>query len=98
MNDKPLFELGLIVATSETSQLDAVFLNICLARHVAGDWGAICDEDKAANAEALMLGNRIMSAYALDPTKPCLGYGENTLWIITEADRSSTTFLLPGEY
>ena len=32
------------------------------------------------------------------PVKPCTGFGENTIWIITEADRSVTTFLLPDEY
>ncbi|MBN9124535.1 MAG: hypothetical protein J0I60_07385 [Nitrosospira sp.] len=43
-------------------------------------------------------GNRILSAYAIDDTKSCEGHGDNTLWIITETDRSVTTFLLPGEY
>ena len=42
-------------------------------------------------------GFRILSAYAIDEAKPCKGFGENTLWIITEADRSVTT-LLPLEY
>jgi hypothetical protein len=37
-------------------------------------------------------------AYAIDPSKPCEGFGDNTLWIITEADRSVTTFLFPSEY
>jgi hypothetical protein len=40
----------------------------------------------------------MLSAYALDVSKPCEGFGPNTLWIITEADRSVTTLLLPGEY
>jgi hypothetical protein len=43
-------------------------------------------------------GSRILSAYPLDPAKSSKGYGENTLWIITEADRSMTNFLLPDEY
>jgi hypothetical protein len=43
-------------------------------------------------------GPRILSAYPINETKPCKGYGDNTLWIITEADRSVTTFLLPEEY
>jgi hypothetical protein len=43
-------------------------------------------------------GSRILSAYPIDPAKPCKGFGDNTLWIITEADRSATTFLLPDEY
>jgi hypothetical protein len=46
----------------------------------------------------LKTGNRILSAYPIDETQPCKGHGDNTLWIITEADRSVTTFLLPGEY
>jgi len=46
----------------------------------------------------LKAGNRILSAYAIDDTKSCEGHGDNTLWIITETDRSVTTFLLPGEY
>ncbi len=40
----------------------------------------------------------ILSAYPIDPDKRSKGYGDNTLWIITEADRSVTTFLLPDEY
>jgi hypothetical protein len=43
-------------------------------------------------------GLRILSAYPLDPSKSCKGFGDNCLWIITEADRSVTTFLLPDEY
>jgi hypothetical protein len=43
-------------------------------------------------------GDRILSAYPIDPAKPCEGFGDNTLWIITESDRSVTTFLLPDEY
>ena len=39
-----------------------------------------------------------MSAYPIDPANPSEGFGENILWIATEADRSVTTFLLPGEY
>ena len=51
-----------------------------------------------SNEEALTLGHRLLSAYPIDPAKPCRGFGSNTLWIITEADRSATTFLLPDEY
>jgi hypothetical protein len=60
--------------------------------------GAVCKEDAATNDAALKDGGRLLSAYAIDPAKPCKGWGENTLWIITEADRSVTTFLLPSEY
>ena len=61
-----------------------------LGRHLRGDWGDLCSEDKEANLEALKKGLRILSAYRLpDGTK---------VWIITEADRSVTTALLPSEY
>lgn len=69
-----------------------------LDRHMRGDWGCVCDEDKQTNNEALTLGNRILSAYPIDPAKPCEGHGDNCIWIITECDRSVTTLLLPEEY
>ena len=47
---------------------------------------------------ALREGLRILSAYAIDESKSAKGYGDNCFWIITEADRSVTTFLLPSEY
>lgn len=61
-----------------------------LARHVSGDWGQLDAEDQAANEQALAYGTRILSAYDL-------ATGER-VWIITEADRSATTLLLPSEY
>jgi hypothetical protein len=94
-----LFELGQIVATP--GALEACpqdHLTRCLARHVRGDWGAVAAEDRRRNFEALFDGSRILSAYPIDPAQPSRGFGENTLWIITEADRSVTTFLLPEEY
>ena len=95
----PLFHLGQIVATrGALAATTPESLLECLARHIRGDWGCVCDEDKATNDEAVKEGLRILSAYPLDPAKPCKGFGDNTLWIITEADRSVTTFLLPGEY
>ncbi len=61
-----------------------------LARHANADWGDVCAEDKAFNDEALIIGTRLMSAYTTaDTTK---------IWVITEADRSVTTLLLPEEY
>jgi hypothetical protein len=94
-----LFELGQIVSTP--GALDACsreYMNECLTRHIRGDWGVVCAEDRKANFDALTTGGRIMSAYPIDPEKPCKGFGANTLWIITESDRSATTFLLPSEY
>jgi hypothetical protein len=60
--------------------------------------GGAYAEDAKTNEEAVHSGSRILSAYPIDPEKPCKGFGDNTLWIITEADRSVTTFLLPEEY
>ena len=59
-------------------------------RHAWGDWGDVSADDAQANERALHEGSRVFSAYALTT-------GER-LWIITEADRSSTTVLLPDEY
>lgn len=70
----------------------------CLARHAAGDWGHVCPEDAEQNNLALENGSRVLSAYPLDPALPCKGWGGNCFWIITESDRSVTTFLLPDEY
>ena len=60
------------------------------ARHLAGDWGELDAEDRAANERALLTGERLLSAYTL-PTGV-------RLWLITDADRSATTALLPAEY
>ncbi|MEO8627662.1 MAG: type I restriction endonuclease subunit M [Betaproteobacteria bacterium] len=97
----PLFELGQVVATLSAIDLfpqPSNYLAQCLARHHSGDWGCVCAEDAASNDEAVTQGLRIMSAYPIDSAKPCKGFGDNCLWIITEADRSSTTVLLPNEY
>jgi len=96
---QPRFELGQIVATSGAlAACTPEHLTACLARHVTGDWGRILSQDALQNEAALSEGWRVFSAYPIDPAKPCKGFGENTLWIITEADRSVTTFLLPQEY
>ena len=94
-----LFPLGQIVSTPGAfAACSHHHLMVCLARHVTGDWGAVCPEDAALNDEALTLGSRVLSSYPIDAALPCKGFGDNTLWIITEADRSVTTFLLPEEY
>lgn len=66
-----------------------------LARHAAGDWGEVDDEDKASNEKALITGTRLLSAYMLA--------SEVRIWVITEAAdengfRVATTILLPEEY
>ncbi len=92
-NVRPLFPLGQIVATpgalralQEAEQHPMEFI----ARHVVGDWGELGDEDKQANERALREDLRILSAYTTSAGV--------ALWIITEADRSATTMLLPSEY
>jgi len=89
----PLFLLGRIVATPGAlaifhENVEASF-NHYIYRHLSGDWGDLCKEDNLANNEAYLHGGRILSAYFI---------GENKIWIITEADRSVTTILLPSEY
>jgi len=69
-----------------------------LGRHLSGDWGQVCGEDAASNDAAIGNGDRILSAYPIDPAKPCKGFGENTVWIITEADRQFTRVLAPHEF
>jgi hypothetical protein len=61
-----------------------------LARHARNDWGEVCGDDWQMNDEAVEGDGRILSAYRTSK-------GER-LWIITERDRSVTTFLLPDEY
>lgn len=90
---KHLFELGDIVATP--GAIDAlkeanISALVYLSRHVTGDWGDLDEEDKAENEMALLNGFRLFSSYML-PTG-------RTIWIITERDRSATTFLLPSDY
>jgi hypothetical protein len=60
-----------------------------LARHAAGDWGDLCAFDRRQNEIALREGLRVLSSYDVPAGR---------VWIITEADRSVTTILLPEEY
>ena len=61
-----------------------------LVRHIAGDWGEVNAEDWRANEESLLHELRLLSVYTMS--------NGTKFWIITEADRSATTFLLPDEY
>ena len=83
---------GALAATSDPYRLE------CLFRHVSGDFGCVYPDDAESNRAGIMNGDRILSAYPIDPLRPSRGFGDNTFWIITEADRSVTTFLLPEEY
>jgi hypothetical protein len=89
----PLFPAGQIVATpgalalleqSNKSPLEFV------SRHLRGDWGDLGQEDKTENELSLKHGFRLMSSYKVTDAE--------MIWIITEADRSVTTLLLPSEY
>ena len=91
MDGQPLFSIGKLVMTRGVADggfaLDEL-LNL-VHRHVTGDFGEINEEDRQENLLSIKQGFRIMSAYTLNGTK---------LWIISEADRSATTILLPEEY
>jgi hypothetical protein len=87
------FEPGKFLATPgslNTLERAGVAPATILLRHCKGDWGDLDNEDKCANEAALVVGARILSAYKLLT-------GEK-VWVITEADRSVTTILLPSEY
>jgi hypothetical protein len=88
-----LFDLGALVATP--GALDAlseagVAPRQLVRRHASGDWGELNPHDRRENEYSLKHGFRLLSSYPL-------GTGEK-VWIITEADRSSTCLLLPEEY
>ena len=90
---KALFSLGMVCCTpGALLQLVRFGIDgrVLLARHVSGDFGDLCDEDKASNTAAIAEGARVFSCYVI---APCV-----KLYVITEADRSATTLLLPSEY
>lgn len=85
------FPLGPIVATP--GALEAIppgEIGHALRRHARGDWGELDAEDRAANDRSLTEGARLLSAYR--------SRAGTRFWVITEADRSATTVLLPDEY
>lgn len=97
-NIESKFPLGQIVATAGVANLmeeNPDFKAFCfdrLLRHIDGDWGDLCEEDKETNEEAVTAGERIFSSYENPDNK------SKKIWIITEADRSVTTILFPSEY
>jgi hypothetical protein len=86
---EPRFPLGRTVATPAAMAL-GIDLSSFIHRHHCGDWGDLCDEDKQANEDALAEDFRILSCYQVANGR--------RIYIITEADRSSTCILLPEEY
>ncbi len=90
----PRFAMGRPVITPGAQvTLDAAGIEgvLLLARHIHGDWGDLSAEDLASNELALLTGKRLLSSYNLPD-------GSGKVWIITEADRATTTILLPEEY
>jgi hypothetical protein len=84
------FPLGQVAITANASlRLSTEEVMTALNRHASGDWGDLYPEDTLANDHALNDGGRLFSAY---------GQGEERFWIITEANRSVTTILLPEDY
>lgn len=90
---QPHFPAGQVVMTAGISELvqRGIYNPVLyLQRHLNGDWGDICDEDRRLNDDALASDGRLFSSYKITPTLK--------IWIITEWDRSVTTLLLPDEY
>ena len=89
-----LFPLGRVVATPgalATLGEAATSPAELLIRHQAGDWGEVSPEDARENERSLKHGWRVLSSYPV-------GEAGEKVWIITEADRSSTCLLLPNDY
>ena len=85
------FELGRKAITpGVNAQLHPIEILRALDRHASGDWGELCPDDQQTNEDAIKNGTRLFSAYR--STKGV------RFWVITEADRSATTVLLPEEY
>lgn len=91
MTKEPRFQLGQVVVTrGALEEIDRETMTHALGRHVTGDWGDLCEADKTENELSVEQGCRILSAYLYESAPK--------FWIITEADRSATTILLPDEY
>ncbi|WP_051120412.1 hypothetical protein SR858_03505 [Duganella zoogloeoides] len=92
LSTTPLFPLGALVATPGALDLldrNGANATVYLSRHQHGDFGTLCPDDAQENMTAIKYRFRVISAYDV---------GTERLWVITEADRSSTTLLLPSEY
>lgn len=84
------FQMGrLLITRGAAPVLSPDHVLNALRRHLDGDWGDVCETDRDANDEALQAGGRLFSVYHAGTTR---------FWVITEADRSATTILLPEEY
>lgn len=91
MEQRAKFELGRLVATRAVlSDVPGDEMMKALSRHASGDWGEVGKEDWALNDGSLREGGRLLSVYQTSAGVK--------FWIITEADRSATTVLLPDDY
>ena len=89
---KPKFSPGNLAATAAAmKKIEPDYAMAALCQHLEGNWGLCDDEDWHTNNEALKHGGRIFSSYPLPDEA-------GSFWIITEADRSVTTILLPSDY
>ena len=85
------FALGQTVITpGAIEMLHPDDVRAAIGRHAAGDWGELGEHDREENELSLREGYRLLSAYR--------DRRGTKFWIITEADRSATTVLLPEEY
>ncbi len=88
---EPKFPFGKLVSTPGALRaIPRAEMLLALRRHLSGDWGDLDDEDKKANERALANGGRLVSVYH--------SLAHDKFYVITEADRSVTTILLPHEY
>jgi hypothetical protein len=81
---------GIVITPAADLKLPPLDISRALMRHCLCDWGDVSDDEKAANGRALQDGLRLLSVY----------HDRNgvVFWVITEADRSTTTVLLPDDY
>lgn len=87
----PRFNPGrLMITRNAKDTLPRIDVDVAVNRHLAGDWGDVCEADKGVNEDALKKGGRLLSVYHTQ--------GGVKFWIITEADYSATTVLLPSDY
>ncbi|WCM19781.1 hypothetical protein NDK50_20595 [Paraburkholderia bryophila] len=93
MSNRPRFQMGQPVITPAAQSLleqAGISPTVLLGRHLRGDWGELDIADVASNELALLIHRRLLSSYVIP--------GGGKIWIITEADRSVTTILLPEDY
>ena len=99
---KKVFDIGEVVGTKavweamEEYESFKTFVSGCLSRYILYDWGDTCKEDWESNDEAVKNGDRVIAVYYLP--EGIENELDDQLWIITEADRSTTTLLFPADY